>query len=123
MRGRSRDGLPDPRAVASRKLEDQGYSPGSFLLDCFYIHYDGVRYGPVNVTFQIRKFDGKKAITSLPIFPIDCDKNKQNIREMLLKRGQEFANLSNANAASHRKYRGLTLDKTPELVSIHNRMQ
>lgn len=113
-----REGDSDPREVASRKLKDQGYSPGSLLIECFYIHFDGLRYGPVNVTFQIRKFDGKKEVTSLPIFPLDYDKTKQNIRDTLLKRGQEFARLSNAKSASHRKYRGLTLDKTPELVGV-----
>lgn len=115
---RDRESETDPRAVASRKLKDQGYSPGSFLIECFYIHFDGTRYGPVNVTFQIRKFDGKKEITSLPIFPLDCDKNEQSTRDTLLKRGQEFSSLSNANAAAHRKYRGLTLDRTQELVGV-----
>lgn len=109
---------PAPRSVASRKLEDQGYSPGSFLIECFYIHFDGLRYGPVNVTFQIRKFEGKKDITSLPLFPLDCDKNRENIRKTVLKRGAEFAKLSNARTAVHRKYRGLTIDKTQELVRI-----
>ncbi|KAK8017692.1 hypothetical protein PG993_014018 [Apiospora rasikravindrae] len=103
--------------VAARKLKDQGYSPGSFLIECFYIHFDGLRYGPVNATFQIRKFDGKRDITSLPIFPLACDKDEPRIRERLLKRGQEFATLSNAKDAAHRKYKGLTLGKTQEMDS------
>ncbi|KAK8137257.1 hypothetical protein PG984_005197 [Apiospora sp. TS-2023a] len=107
---------PDPKAVAARKLKDQGYSPGSFFIECLYIHFDGLRYGPVNATFQIRKFEGKKEITSLPIFPLACDENEQNIRNRLLKRGQEFATLANSKAAAHRKYKGLTLGKTQELV-------
>lgn len=109
-------GAPD--VPASEKLKDQGYSPGVFVIECFYIHFDGFRYGPVNATFQIRRFEGKKSITSFPIYPIDCDPDKEKTRESLLARGGRFATLSGIKnkIPAHRKYKGLTLDKNQEQV-------
>lgn len=93
------------------KLKDDGYSPSSFIIECFYISFDGTRFGPVNVTFQIPKFEGEKDITSFPVFPLACDHEQEGIREALLKRGKLFAQLSNPKSTAHRKYKGLTLDK------------
>lgn len=103
---------------ASEKLKEQGYSPGAFVIECFYIHFDGSRYGPVNATFQIRRFEGKKNVTSLPIYPIQCDPHHLENRQRLLARGNEFAKLSDIKnkASAHRKYKGLTLDKNQEQV-------
>lgn len=105
---------------ASKKLKDEGYSEGSFIIECFYIHYDSTRFGPVNATFQIRKFDGERDITLLPVVPLKCYRNECKIREELLARGQKFIELSNPARDSmkraHRKYLGLTVDKNPEQV-------
>ncbi|KAJ5730318.1 uncharacterized protein N7483_004826 [Penicillium malachiteum] len=100
-----------PENQASVKLKDDGYSMGSFILECFYISFDGTRFGPVNVTFQIRKFEGEKDITSFPVFPLTCHPKEFEVREKLLRRGGTFANLSNTKSTAHMKYKGPTLDK------------
>ncbi|KAJ6035827.1 P-loop containing nucleoside triphosphate hydrolase protein [Penicillium herquei] len=100
-----------PENPASVKLKDQGYSMGSFILECFYISFDGTRFGPVNVTFQIRKFEGEKDITSFPVFPLICHSKAVEVKEKLLRRGRTFANLSNTKSTAHRKYKGPTLDR------------
>ncbi|KAL4947647.1 hypothetical protein BDW69DRAFT_109890 [Aspergillus filifer] len=99
-----------PDNPASLKLKEEGYSPGSFIVECFYVSFDGTRFGPVNVTFQIRKYEGEKEITSLPVFPLACDPNQEDVRKKLLKRGNTFAKLSSSLSTAHRKYRGPTLD-------------
>ena len=86
------------------------------MIECFYIHFDGSRFGPVNKTFQIRKFDGDRDITLLPVVPIQCYANEVELREKLEVRGKKFTELSNPRARAHRKYKGLTLDKTQEQV-------
>lgn len=101
---------------ASQKLKEEGYSGGSFIIECFYFHFDGTRFGPVNATFQIRKFEGERGVKSLPIVPLVCYANAGNIRKRLEERGDKFAKLSNPKATAHRKYKGLTLDKNQEQV-------
>ncbi|UKZ64172.1 uncharacterized protein TrAtP1_005391 [Trichoderma atroviride] len=101
---------------ASSKLKDPGYSEGSFLIECFYIHFDGTQFGPVNRTFQIASFQGERKITSLPVIPLKCFPDQKNIKEKLRQRGKKFAELSNPKSTSHREYKGLTLDKNVEQV-------
>ncbi|KAI9662333.1 MAG: hypothetical protein M1821_008500 [Bathelium mastoideum] len=113
----SRSGLPPPGVApppelpASKKLKNDGYSKDSFIVECFYINFDGNQFGPVNVTFQIRKYEGDKDIVSLPVYPLTCDRDEKEIRADLLKRGSLFADLSNPKSNAHRKYKGLTLDR------------
>ncbi|KAI0392839.1 P-loop containing nucleoside triphosphate hydrolase protein [Xylariaceae sp. FL0594] len=95
------------------KLKGQGYIPGSFIIECFFIHFDGRQYGPVNQTFLVPKFLGERPLTALPIMSLACDPNKEQIREHLLARRSKFFELSSPGEAAHRTYCGLTLDKRP----------
>ncbi|KAI1770757.1 P-loop containing nucleoside triphosphate hydrolase protein [Hypoxylon cercidicola] len=105
-----------PANHASNKLKDKGYSSGSFIIECFYINYDGSQYGPVNETFQIRRFDGVRDVTSLPIIPLEFKQDREDIRTKLLARGEKFAQLCDPSRTAHKQYRGLTLDKRQEQV-------
>ncbi|CAP99246.1 Pc22g19580 [Penicillium rubens Wisconsin 54-1255] len=105
-----------PANHAGVKLKDQGYSPGNFIVECFYIDFDGAQYGPVNRTFQIRKYEGERDMTALPVYPLQCDPNHESIREAMVTRGENFAVLSNPQKTAHKQYHGLTLDKHPEQV-------
>ncbi|KAJ5836217.1 hypothetical protein N7447_002243 [Penicillium robsamsonii] len=105
-----------PANYAGVKLKDQGYSPGSFIVECFYVDFDGAQYGPVNCTFQIRKYEGERDMTALPVYPLQFDPDHESIREAMVIRGENFAVLSNPQKTAHKQYRGLTLDKHPEQV-------
>ncbi|KAJ5548559.1 hypothetical protein N7513_005793 [Penicillium frequentans] len=105
-----------PANYAGVKLKDQGYSVGSFIVECFYIDFDGTQYGPVNRTFQIRKYEGERDMTALPVYPLQCDPQHESIHEAMVTRGESFAILSNPQKTAHKQYRGLTLDKHPEQV-------
>lgn len=109
--------LDPPNNHASVKLKDKGYIPGSFILECFFIHFDGHQYGPVNQTFTISKFYGHRELISLPVIPIECDPKKDQIRQDLLDRGRKFVKLSNPRVAAHKKYCGLTLDTRQDQVN------
>lgn len=93
---------PEENLLASKKLKDAGYSPGSFIIEAFYLGFDGTRFGPVNTTFQIRKFEGEKDITALPVYALACDPNHVETREALAKRGHSFAELSNPNKCAQK---------------------
>ena len=102
---------------ASEKLKGEGYLSGLFVIECFYIDFDGTEYGPVNKTFMIRRFEGEKEIDSLPVFPLICDPNGVATRKALRDRGKRFAVLSNTKTTSHKQYSGLTSDQQQEQVS------
>ncbi|KAI2782628.1 P-loop containing nucleoside triphosphate hydrolase protein [Daldinia loculata] len=108
--------IEPPTNHASIKLKEAGYSTGSLIIECFYMHFDGKQYGPVNQTFQMPKFDGAREITSLPVIPLEIGADSKNLRNELLERGKKFAELSNPAKTAHKLYKGLTLDKRPEQV-------
>ncbi|KAI8630080.1 hypothetical protein F5Y19DRAFT_431078 [Xylariaceae sp. FL1651] len=105
-----------PENHASKKLKDDGFSEGAFVIECFYIHFDGSRFGPVNTTFQIRKFADARDINTLPVVPFQCCAAKDETRKRLMARGKKFTELSGPGTSAHRKYKGLTLDRNPEQV-------
>lgn len=105
-----------PPNHASNKLKYKGFSNGSFIIECFYFNYDGFQFGPVNETFQIRRFDGVRDVTLLPIVPLEFRHNSQDIRTKLMARGEKFAQLCDPSKTMHKQYTGLTLDKRQEQV-------
>lgn len=94
------------------------HSQGAFCLHCYSLDFDGKQYGPRHTFFTIRRYEGEKDVTSLPCFPLKCDPAAKDLREMLLKRGAEFIELSRPDNAKyrHKAYIGLTIDKEPEQV-------
>ena len=90
--------------------EDQGlthphsrYTP--FVIDCFYIDFDGENFGPVPRRFIIQEYEGEQPINSLHAFPSKFDPNCNEVEKMLLKRGKKFFKLA---GVSHKKYTGLS---------------
>jgi hypothetical protein len=104
---------------------------------CVYIHFDGISLGPVLETFNIKKFDGEKSVTSLEIYPLrfhvlrDLEvrtaKNKQapefdnlfaakvaDLRQKLIERGKLFVEVT---GVKHMYYSGLTVDTRDEIES------
>ena len=76
-----------------------------FLIDAFYIDFDGDGFGPVPRRFVIQEFEGEHAISTLPAFPAKLDKNLEETEEMLAKRGQRFVEMA---SVAHKKYSGLS---------------
>jgi hypothetical protein len=70
------------RVVKSKYLEDYSHS---FSVDCEYIRFDGVRYGYMYQTLNIRYFEGKKDITALEIYPLQAA--APDIRDRLARNG------------------------------------
>lgn len=105
-----------PAGIASVKYKDDGYTKDAFVLDCVYFEFDGNQFGPINRSFIIRKFEGEKPITSLPVYPLNLDPRSDQLRKEILERGRRYAHLSNPSHTAHRQYQGLTLDHQPEQV-------
>ncbi|KAH7080232.1 hypothetical protein BKA63DRAFT_550873 [Paraphoma chrysanthemicola] len=82
----------------------------TFYVDCAYTDFDGRLYSPVQVTFEIKRYDGERPIIQLPIFPLAFDPDFTAIRDKIITRGNTWLQLSRANQSTHKHYKGLTMD-------------
>ncbi|RMJ07752.1 hypothetical protein BHE90_010290 [Fusarium euwallaceae] len=98
---------------------------------CVYVDFDGKTLGPVAKNFEIARFDGDRAITSLQIYPLRfhpfknfeshvknekgaIETSHQALRCYLIERGRKFIQ---AAGVRHMYYTGLTLDARDEVES------
>ena len=86
-------------------------------LHCVYVDFDGKTLGPVSQLFEIPRFDGERAITSLEVYPIRYAKlaaaaTPSAYRQMLIARGRMFLDVA---GVKHMQYNGLTLDARDEV--------
>ncbi|KAF2106644.1 hypothetical protein BDV96DRAFT_328093 [Lophiotrema nucula] len=95
--------------------EPATYTP--FTLDCYYIDYDGKKWGPYQHRFSIEPFDGVKEVDSLDIYPVDYCEQGANTAASARKRGNLFVE---ASKISHMYYKGRTVIDHPNGQPIKN---
>lgn len=88
-------------------------------MDCYYLDFDGSRFGPVHRRFQIRPFEGFRQITSLDVHPIEYQSNYEDIIDNLTKRGAEFVDLTQV---SHKYFKGRTIVWAPDGTKLTSPM-
>ena len=73
--------------------------------------YDGKELGACQQVYTIKYYDGLKAISSLPCFPIIYSKHSRRLkpREFFIERGKRFLELTRNTEIIHKRYNGLTL--------------
>ncbi|KAI1131677.1 hypothetical protein F5Y10DRAFT_285609 [Nemania abortiva] len=86
------------------------FSP--FVVDCYFIDYDGKNFVPVFGQFEINFFDGAEPISSLPMFPLRIAEKEALIRrDELEARASDFIAYTNL---CHRYYVGWSHTRTPD---------
>jgi hypothetical protein len=110
--------LPDSNSLNTDVDHDKGkYKP--FIIDCYRLGLDGVKFGSVPDKFMIPEFTGEIPIIELEVYPlINCPES--NIRETLINRGLAFIDFSKI---SHMSYEGLTVGENREEVCKLQRMK
>lgn len=85
-------------------------------LHCVYVDFDGKVLGPVSRLFEIPRFDGERAITSLEVYPLRFAKTDGGgaFRQRLIDRGRMFLDVA---GVKHMHYNGLTLNARDEVDS------
>ncbi len=73
------------------------------MVDCYYLDYDGLRFGPVQQQFAIQSFGGLKAVISLEAYPLRFGSQEALSEEALTTRGKSYIACT---MVSHRYYRG-----------------
>lgn len=91
----------------SRKIRD---SYNELQVYCFYIDFDGIKYGIVRDVFIFKPYEGEINIRSLQAYPIQYATNNT-----LLERGKAFLELTRI---SHKRYEGLTTGRSREEVRL-----
>ena len=73
--------------------------------------FDGKELGACQQVHTIKSYDGNKAITSLPCFPVIFSKHSRRLkpREFFIQRGKRFLELTRNTEIVHKRYNGLTL--------------
>lgn len=76
-----------------------------FIIDAFYIDFDGENFGPVPRRFVIQEYEGEQPINALHAYPAKFDAKAVNTEKELLKRGKKFVKLARV---THKRYSGLS---------------
>lgn len=97
-----------------RQLHRDGGKPitsvDGFAVDCCSLCFDGAGYVPKMERFLIRKYNGRRSITSLEVFPLKFEQNSQaRLRDFEIQ-GRKYLELTR-QPFSHRMFRGITLDE------------
>ncbi|KAH7136820.1 hypothetical protein B0J13DRAFT_81180 [Dactylonectria estremocensis] len=115
-------------------ISDQGKkrSKAAFSITCVYVDFDGTSLGPITRTFDFKRFDGQREITSFELYPLryhrlnraDCTELEwehlqqyppsQQYRQKLIRRGVKFLE---AAGVKHMYYDGSTLEVREEVES------
>ena len=102
--------LPDDFVSQGQQGKATKMSP--LVIDCFYMDFDGYKYGPVPQRFIIPVFSGRKKIAHLDVSPARFNPTCEDVRQKLRKRGRDFMECVNG---THKKYRSTVL---PENLGI-----
>ena len=112
-----RDLLTESLSEVPSSCIEREESNGAFFVECYRYDFNGIQYGPVHKTFEIRRYEGLKDIRSLQVYPLWFDREYKKERARLIQRGEKFMALARVNETAHRTYRGLSLDEHAEEVS------
>lgn len=88
--------------------QDETYTP--FIIDCFFMDFDGTYIGPCHLPLDIPHYAGEREISSLDIYPVAFHDPEDDIMARLSARGRRFM-----NCAGHKTYDGWSLSGHADL--------
>jgi hypothetical protein len=82
-----------------------------FVIDCFYLDYNGTQYVPTFSQFRISSFYGLQPTGMLPVMPLKAAEREKLVdRAEMLERAQVF---KECTRVCHRHYSGRSMDRAP----------
>jgi hypothetical protein len=98
--------------IATAKNRNASLRPNPFVVNCYYIDFDGKYFCPIIHTFSIMPFKGEKDITALDFYPIRfMETDLKAMRENLNRGTTTFASIT--RSFTHFYYSGPTLTVQP----------
>jgi hypothetical protein len=73
----------------------------NIMLDTSYIDWDGRRFGWVKLCIGLSSFVGTKDITELEAYPAHMHPNYEQLKELLIDRGQKFTKLAGVHTRAY----------------------
>lgn len=100
------------KCVRIDKMKDDGESKLRWEVELDRIECDGKVFGYTRACFNILHYAGYKALTELPVFPLQFHKEEESVREHLVARGRKYAALRGTH---YRMYDGTAhISSAPE---------
>ncbi|KAF1991107.1 P-loop containing nucleoside triphosphate hydrolase protein [Aulographum hederae CBS 113979] len=87
---------------------DQTKQRTYYLLHCYYVDWNGKRYGRRVDILAIPEYDGSERVLDLPAYPLEMHPSTELIRETLVERGRRFESFA---GVLYRAYDGIAVDK------------
>lgn len=115
------DSRSDEDERTARPAGDRGQRGGRhpFVIDCFHLDYDGMRYVQTYTRVYIDYFEGCQPLASLPVMPIRVAEEAGWIdRGAVVARGREFASCTRPQ---HKHYVGRHQILRPNGLQLHER--
>ncbi|KAI6887824.1 hypothetical protein KC360_g1160 [Hortaea werneckii] len=106
--------LPDDFVSQGQQGKATKMSP--LVIDCFYMDYDGYKYGPRPHRFIIPDFSGRKKIADLDISPARFDPACEDVRHKLRERGRNFMGCVDS---THKEYHSPVLSERLAIIDAH----
>ncbi|KAJ0335566.1 hypothetical protein KNSL1_013565 [Colletotrichum chrysophilum] len=78
--------------------EEKPIRVDGFVLDCISMASNGHMYVPKIKRMSIKKFFGRKPITSLPVYPMRFDKNYDTLRKTFVDGGKRLSDVEFSNS-------------------------
>ncbi|KAI7089150.1 hypothetical protein KC356_g2674 [Hortaea werneckii] len=95
-----------PEDFVSQGRQGKATKMSPLVIDCFYMDFDGYKYGPVPQRFIIPEFSGRKKIADLDISPARFNPTSEDLRRKLRRRGRDFTKCVHS---THKEYHGPVL--------------
>ncbi|KLJ12759.1 hypothetical protein EMPG_12241 [Blastomyces silverae] len=115
------DHIGDSDSENEEKCRDaikcSGVDTTCFIIDAFYIDFDGTKLGARSKRFAIPPYKGTRPITSLLPFPMLPSPESVQIQRTLTERGRRFVQLV---PGTHKKYSGPTVQEGNQTSKGYN---
>lgn len=98
------------------KKKDEKIEPvDGFVVDCLSLQFDGTNYVPKLEKFSIRRFHGRRPVTSLPVYPLKLHPEAGRFESKFSEQGSLFLDLTR-DQFRHKMMTGKTIDDPPQDV-------
>ena len=114
--GRTWDEESDTEEKVCDAIRSSPSNMTPFLIDCFFVDFDGNRLGPRSRRFVIPAFAGKQEVNALEVCPSFSLPQHEKVYQEMVVRGQRFTQLANV---THKQYSSMTLKESRELSNVY----
>lgn len=93
----------------------------NFVIDCYFVDYNGSQFFPIYGRFEIEPFEGRKTVASLPVVPLRIAEKEGLVdQDATIRRGEVF--LQYCTKACHLYYNGWSHHRKPDGKTLQRQL-